>query len=76
MLSTVYGTQCTPPFASVWNPEAWSSGVTGTEPVASARTGSRSDVTPIRCATSTTLSGPTSWISCAKTTFTESVVAV
>ena len=51
-------------------------GVIPTEPVASASTAGMSVVMPIRWATSTTLVGPTSWISWANTTFTESVVAV
>ena len=73
--STLYGGQCTPPFASVWKPEAMSSGVTSTEPVASASTAGMSVVMPILCASVTTFEAPTSWISCANTTFTESVVA-
>src|SRR5437870_1576753 len=79
MLSTAYGGQCTPLFASVAYPTDMSSGET--EPVpsvieqSSGASGS-GDVIPMSCAACAMFGGPTSRASCANTTLIESCVAV
>ena len=73
---TAHALQRLPSFASVANAAAMSIVGTSSTPSVIEGTGSRATVMPIRWATSTMCSGPTSSASCANTTFTESCVAL